>query len=71
MMPKTRFNEFPALSVDPRILHFLVIFLTNDIKTYHLASIVSFILTFYVAYSRFQMSFGFYRGGAKMTSPEI
>ena len=50
-MPETRFTEFPALYVDPRVgisrsAFFLFIFLTYDIKNviYHL-SLLSF-LTF-------------------------
>ena len=59
IMPETRFTDFPALSVDPRagLSDFsicigdqcLIIFLTYDINICYLLSVISFILTVYVA----------------------
>ena len=50
IMPETRFTEFPALSVDPRVgilgLHRRPIFnyfLTFDIYNYYLSVVISFI----------------------------
>ena len=49
-MPETRFAEFPALSVDPRVGFLvcigdrcLIIFFTYDIKNYYLSFVSSFI----------------------------
>ena len=54
IMPETRFTEFPALSVGPRVgisrsaseTDVLIIFLTYDINKYYLLFVISFI--FYI-----------------------
>ena len=50
IMPETGFNEFPALSVDPKVGisvcigdQCLIILLANDIKRYYLSFDISFI----------------------------
>ena len=56
IMPETRFTEFPALSIDPRVGISLLprrpmfdYFITYDIKNYYLPSLFLSFLTFYVA----------------------
>ena len=79
-MPETRFTEFSALSVDPRVGIFSVcigdrcflFFLTYDIKNYYLSFVVSFRFDILRHITIFSERIRCFRGAAKNdVSPEI